>query len=71
MESMRRYMENRGFGVRQYGFTKGKQCLRNLAFCGGVTALLDKGRATNVSYLELCKAFDTVHTTSLAFNEET
>jgi len=30
-----------------------------VAFCSGATVLMDKGRATEVTYLALCKAFDT------------
>uniref|UniRef100_A0A8B9FNR1 Reverse transcriptase domain-containing protein n=1 Tax=Amazona collaria TaxID=241587 RepID=A0A8B9FNR1_9PSIT len=62
LEGMLRHMKtNKVLGDSQHGFTKGKSYLTNLvAFYEGATELMDRGRAADVTYLDLCKAFDTV-----------
>ena len=61
LETMLRHMENKEVtGDSQQGFTKGRCLTYLVAFYNGVTALGGRERATDTSYLDLCKAFDAV-----------
>ena len=62
LETILRHTEHKEvIGDSRHGFTKGKWCLTNfVAFYNRGTTLADKGRAMDIIYLDLCKAFDTV-----------
>ena len=62
LEVMLRHMENEEVtDDSKHSFSKGKSCLKKLvALYDRVTAVVGEGRATDIIYLDLCKAFDTV-----------
>ena len=54
LEDMLRYMKNKWvIQDSQYGFTKGRSCLTSVMAYVAMTALVDKGKATDVIYPEL------------------
>lgn len=62
LEDMSKHMREREVARdRKHGFTKRNLCLTTLVvFHNGVTASMDKGRASDVIYIDFCKVFDMV-----------
>ncbi|CAM4592369.1 unnamed protein product [Caretta caretta] len=67
-ESILKHLEERKvIGNSQHGFTKGKLCLTILlAFYDKITCSVDEGKAVDVLFLDVSKAFDTVSHSILA-----
>lgn len=67
LKTLLRQLENKDelIGGNQHDFTEGKLCLMYLeAFCNGVTASVNKGRAADVIYLTCAKRLTLFHMTS-------
>ncbi|KAK0674966.1 LIN1 transcriptase, partial [Pygoscelis papua] len=62
LRALTRHMwDNQGIRPSQHGFMKGRSCLTNLiSFYDQVTRLVDEGKAVDVVYLDISKAFGTV-----------
>ncbi|KAK4830682.1 hypothetical protein QYF61_012851 [Mycteria americana] len=62
LSAITRHVEdNQVIRPSQHGFMKGRSCLTNLiSFYDKVTLLVDEGKAVDVVYLDLSKAFDTI-----------
>ncbi|KAK4826464.1 hypothetical protein QYF61_009191 [Mycteria americana] len=62
LSAITRHAENnQGIKPSQHGFRKGRSCLTNLiSFYDKVTRLVDEGKAVDVVYLDVSKAFDMV-----------
>ena len=53
--------DNQGIRPSHHWFMQGRSCLTNLIFfCDRVTHQVDKGKAVDVAYLDISKAFDMV-----------
>ena len=61
MRSQGMCRKTRGIRPRHCGFMKGRSYLTNLiSFFDQVTCLVDEGKAVNIVYLELSKAFGAI-----------